>query len=133
MIKCLYERILTINSRRLLVLIRCESKVLEHIEASNSNTLAAFVLVIRFRLNITPMITSASVQEHRNEEEINQATCNFFVVSSIGLPLIDYISDTRHIPDFEMLPSTMRWNRIEFVRTIVTLMVEKVSLLHCEL
>ena len=70
-------------------------------------------------LGIAPMVTSACVQEHRDEEEVDEATSDldFFCT----FPLLDQIGNSRYVSDLKMLPATMRWYGIEFVRAEISL------------
>jgi hypothetical protein len=71
------------------------------------------------------MISSASIQQHRNEEKIDQATRSFQVIAAIFLPLIEKISNAGNAADFKVLPAAVRWNGVEFVWAKVALLVFK--------
>lgn len=53
------------------------------------------------------MITCTGTQEDGDEEEIDEATSQLSTITSLVLPFFNYVSDTRYIPDLEMLPAPM--------------------------
>lgn len=69
------------------------------------------------------MVSSASIQQHRNEEEIDQAPRNFQVIAITFLPLIEKISNARSAADFKVLPAAVRWDGVKFVWAKVALSV----------
>jgi hypothetical protein len=69
------------------------------------------------------MISSASIQQHRNEKKINEATRSFQVIAAIFLPLIEKTRNAGNAADFKVLPAAVRWNGVEFVWAKVALLV----------
>ena len=90
-------------------------------KASHRDSFAALVYLSSLGLGVSPMITCAGIQENRDEEEVDEATSQLKTITSLLLPLFHYVGDTRHIPDLEVLPAPMRRNRMEVVRTEITL------------
>jgi hypothetical protein len=67
------------------------------------------------------MVARTSVQEHRNEEQINQSASYLCIVAFLCFPLTYEISNAGYIANFEMLPSSVRRNGVELIGTEVTL------------
>jgi hypothetical protein len=106
---------LTIHNRPLPILARRKSKTLEHVQTRNRNALTPFIPPLRPRLLVPPMIPRTSIQQHRNEEQIDQSTRDFHVVGSVRFPFADKIGYARDVADFEVLPSAVRGDRVEVV------------------
>lgn len=67
------------------------------------------------------MVTCTSIQEHRDEEQVNEATSQLDNITSLLPSLVHHVGDTRDVPHLEMLPAPMRWDRVEVIRTEITL------------
>lgn len=67
------------------------------------------------------MITSTSIQKHRDKEQIDEAASEFQVISPGSLPRVNHVLNTRHIADVEMLPAAVGWDGVIFVRPKITL------------
>ena len=69
------------------------------------------------------MIARTSVQKHRYEKEVNQSPSDFNIVASVLSPLVDKIGYARYIADLEVLPPTMRRDRVEVIWTEISLQI----------
>lgn len=90
-------------------------------KTGHRNTLTPLIHLVSSGLSVSPIITCAGIQENGDEEEVDQAAGRLCLVTSLLLPLLYDVSDTRDISDFEMLPASMRGDGVEFVRAIITL------------
>ena len=67
------------------------------------------------------MVPSASIQQYRNKEEVDQPTRNFKFVTTMLFPLIEEVGNAGNAANFKVLPAPVRWNGVEFVGTKVAL------------
>ncbi len=88
---------------------------------------APFVDFTSFRLSIAPMITCTGIQEHGDEEQVDQAASDLKIVTSLLVPLLHQGCDARNPADLEMLPTAMRGDCVKLVWTEVPLVIERVS------
>jgi len=67
------------------------------------------------------MIPSASIQQYRNKEEVDQPTRNFKFVTTMLFPLIEEVGNAGNAANFKVLPAPVRWDGVEFVGAKVAL------------
>ncbi len=90
-------------------------------KAGHRDAFAPLVDLTSLGLSVSPMITCTGIQEDGDEEEVDEATSQLSTITSLVLPLLHYVGDTRYIPDLEMLPAPMRGDHMEVIRTEITL------------
>lgn len=90
-------------------------------KAGDGNAFATLVDLASLGLCVFPSITRTGIQEHRDEEEVDEAASQLSTITPLGLPLLHYVGDARYIPDLEMLPAPMRRYFMEVVRAEITL------------
>ena len=90
-------------------------------QAGHGNALASLVDILGAGLRVAPVISGASVQKHRHEEQVDQTACNLKVIGAIFPPLIGEVLDARLAANLEVLPSSVRRDLVVAVRAKVTL------------
>lgn len=90
-------------------------------QAGHGDAFAPFVDLACPGLSVAPMIACTSIQQDRDEEEVDQATGQLGVVTPILLPLFQCISDARDAAGLEVLPAAVGRDGVEAVGAVVTL------------
>lgn len=90
-------------------------------KAGHRNTFAPLVDLTSVVLSVSPLIACTGIQENGDEEEVDETASQLSIITSFILPLLHYIGDTRYIADLKMLPTPMRRDRKEVIRTEITL------------
>jgi len=112
---------LTIHTRYLSILGRAKRVGQEHVQARNGNPFAALIHLVRMRLGVPPRVSSAGIDEHRNEKEINHSAAKLLVVAASLPPSLQKIFDARHAACFDVLPSPVGWYGRYSAATVVSL------------
>lgn len=90
-------------------------------KASHRDAFAPLVDVTSVGLSVSPIVTCTGIQKYGDKEEVDEATSLLSTVTSLVLPLLHNVGDTRYIPNLEMLPAPMRGDHMEVIRTKITL------------
>ena len=112
---------LTVNNRPRSSFLSRKSEAFEHVKTRHCNAFASFVFALRPRLDIPPVISRSSIQQHRNEENVDQTASNLQFIAPTLFPFLQKFGDAGHVADFKVLPSAVRGNGVELVWSKVAL------------
>lgn len=90
-------------------------------KAGYCNAFTPLVDMTNFGLRVSPMVTCTGIQKDRDKEKVYEAASELGTITSFALPLLYYVGDSRYITDFEMLPASVRRDRVKVIRAKVTL------------
>lgn len=126
--RCLLYRdqirvILTIYSRRVTCGIAGEGAGFEHVQRRDSDALAPVIPRLRPGLLELPYVAGTCVEQHRDEEEIDQPARYLAAVETLVLPLAIELVHAGHAAYIKVLPPPMG-------RNVAVLVWAKVALHH---
>ena len=87
-----------------------EEPALNNLEARDAQPLRARITRPRARLFVAPRVAGAGVEEHRDQEQVDQATRALLVVDRLG-PRLHELVDAGSAADVEVLPPAVRRDR----------------------
>jgi len=90
-------------------------------QARNGNAFATLIHLVCMRLSIPPRVSSAGIDEHRNEEEIDHSAAKLLVVAAGLSPSLQEVFDARNAACFDVLPSSVGWYCRDSTATVVSL------------
>jgi hypothetical protein len=108
--------------------VAAEGAGLEHLQARNCKTFGPSVDSARLLALVLPGCASTGIEEDGDEEKIDQSATPFLGVDGAG-PGRHQLIDSRSSANFEVLPSTVGWDR-RVVRVIVALGSSESCLVH---
>ena len=112
---------LTIDARYRSILGCAKSIGQEHMQARNGNAFATLIHLVCMRLSIPPRVSSAGIDEHRNEEEVDHSAAKLLVVAASLSPSLQKVFDARYAACFDVLPSPVGWYGRYSAATVVSL------------
>jgi hypothetical protein len=100
--------------------VAAEAARLEHLETGNGEALATAVDLARLLALVTPLGAGAGVEQHRHQEQVEQAARAFLVVDR-GRPRRHQLVDARAAANIKVLPAAVGRNA-RIVGRIVSLL-----------
>lgn len=109
---------LTVDYRR--AVLFSKGGGLEHVQRRNGDALTPTVRLASILL-VLPDVAGACIKQHRDEEEVHEASDNLDVFRLVVPPVLEQAFDAVDAADVEVLPSPVAGNLLEPVGSKVSL------------